>query len=73
MRYPTIDQFGTHYFHNENGKMHREDGPAYIHWGGVQAWYINGERYRDTKSYQEAAKLSDEDMLMITLKYGNVK
>jgi hypothetical protein len=35
-------------------------------------WYINNERCFNNKSFQKAANLSDEDMIAIVLKYGNV-
>lgn len=33
---------------NENGAdvLHREDGPAIIHFDGAQEWYQNGKHYR---------------------------
>jgi hypothetical protein len=56
-----------------NGKLHRTDGPAYVGASGYKEWYVIGKRKIKNSSYQKAAKLSNEDMLMITLKYGNVK
>ena len=35
-------------------------------------WCINGIRYYSNKTYQAAAKLLDEDMCAIILKYGDV-
>ena len=55
------------------GKIHREDGPAVIFTDNTKWWYINGKPYYNNKSYQEAAKLSDEDMNFVILKYGDVK
>jgi len=31
----------------QNGKWHREDGPAFIHASGYKAWYKNGEYHRE--------------------------
>jgi hypothetical protein len=56
-----------------NGVLHREDGPAVIYPDRYQGWCINGRRYYTNKEFQEAASLSDEDMLLMVLKYGNVK
>jgi hypothetical protein len=56
-----------------NGKRHRTDGPAYINPDGYQAWFINDKRKTKNKSYQEATNLSDEDMSVMILKYGNVE
>jgi hypothetical protein len=55
-----------------NGKLHRTDGPAYTGADGTQQWFVNNRRHYSSKSYQEAAKLSDEDMLALTLKHGVV-
>jgi hypothetical protein len=39
----------------------------------TQAWSVNGKKFYHNKSFQKAANLSDEDMLAIVLKYGDVK
>ena len=36
-----VDSNGTQFWFN-NGKLHREDGPAIIFPDGTQFWYING-------------------------------
>jgi hypothetical protein len=57
-----------------NGKCHRTDGPAFVDESdSTQYWFINDKRKTKNKSYQKAAKLSDEDMTAIVLKYGGVK
>jgi hypothetical protein len=68
-----IDEYGNQFWRDESGKCHRADGPAYINPDGYQSWWINDKRYCDNKSFQKAANLSDEDMLAIVLKYGDVK
>ena len=30
-----------------NGKLHREDGPAWIRADGAKVWYLNGKRHRE--------------------------
>jgi hypothetical protein len=57
-----------------HGRRHRSDGPAVIYPTGDYSrdWYINGTLYYTNKSYQEAADLTDEEMIVIILKYGNV-
>lgn len=56
-----------------NGKRHRIDGPAAIDPDGTQNWYVNNRRYKDNQSYQKAAGITDEDMLVIVSNYGNVE
>ena len=41
-----VDSNGTQFWFN-NGKLHREDGPAIIFPDGTQFWYINGKRHRE--------------------------
>ncbi len=55
------------------GIIHRIDGPAVIGLNRHEEWYVNNIRYRNNKSFQEAANLTDVDMLMISIKYGDVK
>jgi hypothetical protein len=31
----------------QNGRLHREDGPAVIHTDGNQTWYLNGRLHRE--------------------------
>jgi hypothetical protein len=73
MTNPKISDNGTKFWFNKNRHWHREDGPALIYNNGDQAWYINNFRHRDNKSFQSAAGISDEDMIAIVLKYGNVE
>ena len=55
-----------------NDQYHRLDGPAIEDADGMKMWYITDNRYSSNKEYQEAAGLSDEDMAILVLKYGNV-
>ena len=57
-----------------DGKYHRLDGPASLSSDGDYAgWYVNGRHYDSNKEYQDAAGLSDEDMAVLVIKYGNIK
>ena len=39
----------------QNGKLHREDGPAYEHADGSKSWYLNDKRHReDGPAYEHA-------------------
>jgi hypothetical protein len=59
-------------WHN-HGKLHRLDGPAYNDGSGNKWWYIDGIRYNNNLSFQEAANLTAEEMCVLVLKYGNIK
>ena len=40
----TVDEYGTIRCYNEDGQLHREDGPA-VEWAnGDKSWYLNGQR-----------------------------
>lgn len=53
--------------------LHRTDGPAVIRTTGRMFWFINGSKYSSNDSYQTEIGLSDEEMTMIILKYGDVR
>lgn len=56
-----------------HGDRHRTDGPAFIGVGGSMSWYLKGIRFRSSWSYQINSGLTDEQMLMMVLKYGSVR
>ena len=51
-----------------NGKLHREDGPAYEGANGTKSWYLNGKRHREdgpAVEYANGSKfwyLNDEEV-----------
>lgn len=57
---------------NKAGNLHRTDGPAMIVMD-QNIWFLDGRPYSSNKEFQTAAKLSDEDMFALILKYGNVE
>jgi hypothetical protein len=55
-----------------NGVRHRLDGPA-IEWAdGEKEWWVNDTEYGNFKDFQEAGNISDEDMMVLRLKYGEI-
>jgi hypothetical protein len=42
-----INEFGTKSWYNEDGKLHREDGPAAEYINGAKEWYLDGKRHRE--------------------------
>lgn len=56
----------------QRGHLHRTNGPAIMNTNGGVFWYINGERIYFNEEYQLRAGLSDEELVMIILKYGNI-
>ena len=47
MNLPVIDEKGNKFWYNEDGKYHREDGPAVIWNDGSKTWYKNGLCHRE--------------------------
>ena len=57
----------------QDGQVHRTDGPACTGFGASPyRWWIMGEPYNNAKAWQEAAGISDEEMLAVILKHGAV-
>ena len=45
---PQIDSTGAERWYNANGKLHRDDGPAFVSSDGqYRTWYKNGFCHRD--------------------------
>ena len=44
---PDTDEDGTIRWYNEDGELHREDGPAIEYADGDKEWYINGKLHRE--------------------------
>jgi hypothetical protein len=43
---PVIIESGDAYYYDEEGRLHREDGPAIERTDGSQEWFFEGERHR---------------------------
>ena len=54
-----------------NGHLHREDGPAFTTKGGL-GWFIAGIHQTSNALFQRASGISDEEMLVLILKYGDI-
>jgi hypothetical protein len=46
MANPQIDYNGNQVWRDENGKNHRDDGPAVIYSDGRKFWFQHGKRHR---------------------------
>ena len=55
-----------------DGKRHRLDGPA-IQCDDGDSWYVGGVWCKNFKDFQKAAKLSDKQMCVLRLKYGEIR
>ena len=70
---PAIEYANGTKFWYVDGKRHRLDGPAGERSDGTKFWFVDGKQHYTNKSFQVAAKLSDEYMTVLILKYGNMK
>ena len=43
----SMDEFGNKHWFNENGELHREDGPAVENINGRKEYHINGQLHRE--------------------------
>jgi hypothetical protein len=55
-----------------NGERHRLDGPAFEGADGCNIWCVNNHTYTNFKDFQEAGGLTDDQMCIIRLKYGDI-
>ena len=62
------------FYVNDAGKsvLHRIDGPARIDENGDMGWYIHGQICHTNAEFQNDAGLTDEEMAIMILKYGNI-
>jgi hypothetical protein len=61
--YITVDE--EHFPHNING-------PALTS-NGVEYWYVHGSRCFTLEEFQQKAKLTDDQITILKLKYGPIK
>ena len=47
MSFRSVDKYGNIEFRNENGFLHREDGPAFEQPNGYKIWWLNGICHRE--------------------------
>lgn len=58
----------------ENGYLHRTDGPAVIYTDQrLPEWVIDGAFIRSYKKFQELTKCDDVVIILLRLKYGDIK
>lgn len=55
------------------GARHREDGPAIMFANGRNEWWFLGVRIHNKREYQSATGITNEQMTMLILKYGDIK
>lgn len=53
-------------------RPHRLDGPAVIWRSGAKEWYIHGIRVQDFDDYQGLTECSDEDVVFLKIKWGEI-
>jgi len=53
-----------------NGKMHREDGPAYEGADGSKAWYLNGKEVTEEEHKRRTSKVIEMTVAEISKALG---
>jgi len=66
-----VTSLGTIVYENEDNVHHRLDGPAIEYVSGITRWVINGRSINDYTTFQEVGGLTNEQMLVMKLRYGN--
>ena len=69
MKISTITIYGNKSWYNENGELHREDGPALEYSNGTKEWWIKGVRLTE----EEFQKYQKEQQLKKSLSTKNIK
>ena len=65
-----INCFGTIYWFNDAGVLHREEGPAELFGvGGRVRWYLHGKRYQ-YDVWVTALNKTDEEKMLLRLQYA---
>ena len=55
-----------------HGKHHRTDGPAIIYPDGRTRWFINDIRIESKNRFRLRTNISNEDLAILILKYGDI-
>lgn len=55
-----------------NGLYHRIDGPAIDYPTGPQYWFVNGWYKTTFEAFQRASQCTDEQVLLLKIKYGTM-
>jgi hypothetical protein len=65
-----VDRFAATSWYNEEGSLHREEGPSCILTNGTVYWCLNGLTYPSFDAWCEKLNKTDEDKMMLRLQYG---
>lgn len=61
-------------WYNDNGLLHRTDGPAIISSkDNSMFWYVNNFRVYSWEEFQRESGISNEQLLQLVIQYGTLK
>jgi len=60
---------GDKYWYNDEGAVHRDDGPAFIEPEGCVYWYLKDQRY-SFDNWLNVLPISDEEKMLLRLQYA---
>lgn len=55
-----------------NNHLHRADGPAAMYQSGLIQWWYEGQHIHSAEHFQKVTGISNEEMLILILKYGDI-
>lgn len=70
---PTITEWNGSKWWHLRGWKHRADGPAVTSTDGLAIWYVLDKRIFSFKDYQKELNCDDGHIIMLQLKYGEIK
>lgn len=56
----------------KDGIYHRTDGPAVYYPGGATLWFVDGWMINSYRKFQQKTKCSNDLIIFLKLKYGNL-
>jgi hypothetical protein len=63
-----VNKWGTNSWYNEEGQVHKEDGPALTYISTNVSWWVNNKRY-NFNDWCNHLNISDEQKLLLRLQY----
>jgi hypothetical protein len=67
---PSVENHRGDMVWHRHGRWHRTDGPAIEYADGIHAWYLDGSCYTFDDWLDQNTELTDEEKVMMKLKYG---
>lgn len=70
---PAIIKHGHYEAWCRHNEYDRKDGPAIVYEDGKKFWWVDGFIVDTNEDFRVRANLTEEDLLIVILKYGDVR